>query len=512
MKAHKQRRRKKKSRWTRRLRPVGQTLAALPGKMRASARRLRRRVTSRSFRAALLCLPALLTIAVVTWGGLVSHETAMRTVARYRQAGQTAVEAKDAELAALYFHKLLYLDESEPQARYGLALLADARGDTQPAERLMQQLAPTPDSGYAPAQFWLAQQRIRRSSTEQRPLPVQDVELLQKRLSYVVAQEPRHMEARRLLGQLCIDTGRVTEAVTHLAVAAEDQPSLHLTLIQLGTVLGNRTVREFHGKAAREYFQRQLAAKPQDTEAELGLAAAELSLGNATRAIDLLQDGMTRTDDPRFQLGLTSGYLAIFDQTDPRDIARRLELIERAWRHGPDNAAVLTRVQQLAASSGPEAERARKTIERSLEMGKAPALAHFLLGAMDFGAGELTAARSHFEEAHRLDPTSAQTANNLAWLLSNSEPLDLSRALLLVTAVVRSFPAQANFRETRGQILVKLGRYQEAVTDLEMALAALPGTPAIHEALAKAYDALGDKELAARHREHAKISQPAKTQ
>ena len=59
----------------------------------------------------------------------------------------------------------------------------------------------------------------------------------------------------------------------------------------------------------------------------------------------------------------------------------------------------------------------------------------------------------------------------------------------------------ARFMETRGQILVKLGRWQEASQDLEHAInGSVPNSNEAHRSLVVAYEALGLKELAEAHR------------
>ncbi len=61
-------------------------------------------------------------------------------------------------------------------------------------------------------------------------------------------------------------------------------------------------------------------------------------------------------------------------------------------------------------------------------------------------------------------------------------------------------PDHPYFRDTRGQILVKLGRYQDAIPDLEVALQAPELAKDVHRALALAYEGLGLKDLAEAHR------------
>ena len=117
--------------------------------------------------------------------------------------------------------------------------------------------------------------------------------------------------------------------------------------------------------------------------------------------------------------------------------------------------------------------------------------------------GMSAAARRHLEQACQQNPQDAQSLNNLAVLLDTEPPVDQVRALELVTAALALDPRNTMYRETRGQILLRLQRYAEAVTDLEYALNGLGDQPKIHAALATAYDKLGQVEVARMHRQQA---------
>ena len=91
--------------------------------------------------------------------------------------------------------------------------------------------------------------------------------------------------------------------------------------------------------------------------------------------------------------------------------------------------------------------------------------------------------------------------NNLAYALSQREDADLPRALQLANAAVDTSEGNLYVLETRGQILLKMGRWKEAISDLEAALAEIELRPQVREALALAYDEVGRPELAARHRD-----------
>ena len=73
--------------------------------------------------------------------------------------------------------------------------------------------------------------------------------------------------------------------------------------------------------------------------------------------------------------------------------------------------------------------------------------------------------------------------------------------------VLEKFPDTPGFRETRGQILVRMGRWQQAVTDLEFALPSQVSKRGTHKALAEAYRGLNLRDLAAEHERRA--SEPA---
>ena len=71
-------------------------------------------------------------------------------------------------------------------------------------------------------------------------------------------------------------------------------------------------------------------------------------------------------------------------------------------------------------------------------------------------------------------------------------------------------PERPNFRDTRGQILAKMGRWKEALVDLEIALRAMVGNRGLHRALAEVYQHLDQPSLAAEHRRIAERKAPEK--
>jgi tetratricopeptide (TPR) repeat protein len=459
----------------------------------------------------LFCLPSLLGIIVSVGTAVWISRLSLGDVeSEYARAARDALAANKIDLACWCNRKLLFIQPNDAEPRLVLAQMAEKSGDLARTERLMRQVAPLAETGYAPAHLWMARKLMSEAPAKGQQQQVRQITEIQQHLRHAIEVEPRNMEARELLGNICARTGQVSEAIANLTVAAEVHPSVHLTLAQLFAVRGDRSLAEMHGRTVQDHFQKKLAANPDDIDAELGLAASDLFLGDSQKAIDVLTRGFERTHDKRFDLALTGAYVLAFDQTDPSNVTRRLDLIQKAWDHGSDSVAVLARLDGLTSGTGSEAQRARETLEKSIEQDKSSGLAHYALAGVAVRDGDLKKALVHAEAAYAAIPGVPEMGNNLAFLLMSNDPPDLDRAIKLADAAVNAAPDNPNFRETRGQILVKLQRYRDAVPDLEVALRVLKDMPGIHSGLADAYEHLGDRELAAKHRELAAAKTNAK--
>ena len=71
---------------------------------------------------------------------------------------------------------------------------------------------------------------------------------------------------------------------------------------------------------------------------------------------------------------------------------------------------------------------------------------------------------------------------------------------------LEQFPDNPGFRDTRGRVLARLGRNENAAADLEFAAARLAKPAETRMALAKVYDALGRTQLAEQQRRLAKTA------
>jgi tetratricopeptide (TPR) repeat protein len=273
-----------------------------------------------------------------------------------------------------------------------------------------------------------------------------------------------------------------------------------MTLAQIYVRLGKRSLAEFRGQEVRDYYRKRCEQDENDIEAHLRWSSAEVFLEHFNESVGILTEGLQRTKDERFRKALSATYVTWFGRTDPSNLARQLELLQLALAFGPDNPAALRCLQFFGDKKGPEAQEVKQILEDHLAQGRAPGTVHFILGTMAIHADDLQQAATHLEQAHRASPNAPAIANNLAWAYTVSDPPKLDRALEMANIALELEPRRAEFLDTRGQIFIKMGRYNEAVTDLEASLKSLKDTLHVHASLADAYENLGVPDLAAKHR------------
>ena len=150
------------------------------------------------------------------------------------------------------------------------------------------------------------------------------------------------------------------------------------------------------------------------------------------------------------------------------------------------------------------------TLRRLLAKGEATAQVHFALGLDAWDRGAVKEARVHWERANQLAPDLPVIVNNLAWLLYQSGPSELLKALDMINLAITKAPRETNFRDTRGHIFIKMGKFREALEDLEAALPNSPNNAEMHRSLAEVYSQLEMPALADEHKRLAATKLPVK--
>jgi tetratricopeptide (TPR) repeat protein len=419
-------------------------------------------------------------------------------VAKVRGPVNAAYQARDYATATVGYRGLLQLQGAgEPEYRFRLALSQLNLGRQEEAFALMLRLAPLAKPGYAPAHLQVALSLL--SDTN---LTAWSIPLAEQHLKHVVALDPASAQAHELLGNLNLRQGNYAEAKKHLLEAVQTRNEAILPLARALQALGEDAgVRQWADRALRHYRSELERPVPNEVELRLRMVETLLLLQDPASAQSVLEVAWKLNPNPAYETALgdvAAIWATTLAEQKPPPLALRLNVVQRGLEHAPQNLRLLEQLVALSMATGPEAAAAREALDPILKEGGRAAWVHFFLGLLARQQGDDALARKHYELAYEMAPDLAYLANNLAVLLVADKNPDLPRAFSLIDPLVAKYPDNPHSRETRGQVLAKMGRYQEAVKDLEMALPGIQGAARLntYAALSAAYRGLGMADVA----------------
>jgi tetratricopeptide (TPR) repeat protein len=480
------------------LRPLWYPFAALGGFLQAW-------LATRNYRQLVWGLPVVLVLLPLTgiaaWTALWGRGS---IAAQYRLAVKEAREAKDYERVRLFERKLAQLGVSTQLVEYQTASALAQDGKYGEAYERMQRLAPAGRPGYPHAHFWIVQHlmngTVEASDAERNRLTKihldhlqaigakgADVDLLR---AIWLSQNQRHQEAAKLLEPFA----------SRILPAAVMRMEIHIAQKKIEEARGDaRWVRSHMGDRMR----RGEMLSPRDFHS---WAIAEELLGNLPKAHALVEQWLKaepESKDARRILAELSRRL--FDQALTAPDPDADQLARLFFQSVESTEDPLQRQQQVAALYQLRGQFPviQEVLTQILDSPQTPALVLEAVGTAAAMAGDLGMAKDYLRRSTTKDPRHSVARNNYAWVVLQEPKGDLEDALAAVNKALEIRPDEFRFRETRGQILARLGRWQEAIAELEYAANGMPESSDIHRSLAKAYDALGEKQLAQVHREHA---------
>lgn len=457
-------------------------------------------------RSPILLLQSIPAIASIIVGAYFFSASTLTTrgdlVDSYTQAARSAMSEEQFEQAKVYLDRLVKLGVEDNRTLYLMARALDEVGDQDRVVAILDKIAPNDRAVYADAHFWNAQ-RISATFTADRPR-IAETEL---HLQYVVKLDPGHLDANYRLGQLYLILGRPENAVEHLETVVSARPSVSLELARAYLLVGDQNRAIQMAKTAQAYASRESELDRMDADKTLSWANAELFLENYVEAIRILRSAVTLHQDnpealPNLQRALSLTYMEYADwlnQKVPNSEAAQLQLLESALETYPFEQQLLERFLRLLQD-----DRWLELEPRLLELlsrGESPAFIHLIIGTAAGQRDDFKKALFHLNRANELKPDLIIVLNNLAYFIASSPDGDLDTAMRFCKMALEQTPDSHAIRETRGQILVRQGRFVEALSDLEYALQVYKDNVQLHRALAETYENLDQPELARIHRE-----------
>lgn len=465
-------------------------------------------------------LPSVAVVLGAVWlvvAGRLRSETALAE--DYLVAARQAEAVNKPEVAALLLERVVQLRPADDETLYRLATQTQQSGDQVRAAVLFQQLAPEDGQGYFPAQLEVGRYYLTHLQASR-----DNARRAETHLEHALTLEPRSPSAHALLGQLYFGRGLWGLAIEHFELALqyavtgqrelpEDLQVVQLLLAKAYSFRGNLSTNqddldraERLAKAARAQFAARVAAKPKDAvQARIILADACMFLEDFEAAAQTLEEGLALDDQnatlrsalAQFNVAWSDAMLK--NGTGTRE--ERFELLSTALLLDPNCAAIFDRMLAILTEHGETATAAREFLLSNVAHGRAIGLSHLLLGTSAYEAQDSTAAAYHLERAFESLRNAPIVVNNLAWFLAFREPPELDRALQLINEALSRQPGDPRFLDTRGQIFTKLKCWDDAIADLERALAVDEPARETHLALAECYEAKGLADLSRRHRQ-----------
>jgi len=426
--------------------------------------------------------------------------------ARY-QLARVLYETGQTDDAVLIMRQLAYssagaLADSESNGESGQESVADAADSATPNE------AGTVSKfsrGDLRAAHWLLANRYLQVPRDQ--WSEQEKAELHPLLQWLYSRSPRDLLVTRLYSEELLRGERLEEALPLLLQLAPLSPSDSFRAAVVASVTGSKERATALANQALELLSLESDAERETAEWLLANAECQLFLGNHGEGLKLLAKAVTVTDDEalRDQMRQMAGQTLItwsqqIDDSPNKTIDDQLQVLrnlQQALNIAPNNPLVLGYLSQYLLTTYAEDEERVVALRESLISGTSPGISHFLRGTLAHLKGNAAEAKTHLELSAKHLPTNRSILNNLAFVMAGQGDEHLTKALDIIEGVIVAEPnPNPNYFDTRGGILLKLGRYQEAIADLEYGLQ-IPGRKREAQLdLAECYERLGNAELA----------------
>lgn len=505
----------------------------------------------RPWRLFAFCLPALVAggmlllviLAICSQRKVDLHQHYDR-LAQYLLATRKFEEARVACL-----HGLSEENRSRERAQwlFYLALSLNELGQKQEASALLAAAAPLDHPGCVDAHLFVAKtllnstnlttEALRTGTQSSTNFTAETLYSVERHLLNAIALEPQSLEANEMLGRFYINTHNPAKARTRLMKIYAAKPDTALLLAitwvmdkdsaaailwsdraimayeknlidsapnyspddRLGLVQA-LSIKQMYAptqEAVAPEPRKVSSTAPQDSPPFwLGVVRLLMFNGKFSPALQTLNQQMLVNSNTAYASAMGDVCDIWAENINPKQAgasAARLKLVQKGLANAPENLK-LQLLLVLATHANDDSSAEAKALMDKLvagATGDAAAWWHFVLWTDARIRGDMVTARKYLQTAYELAPKIPQIQNDMAMDLSTGNQEDVKRGLKIIQSLVDQYPFDAGLRDTRGEILAKLGRNEEAVADLEYAVPRLANSAESQQLLNKLYAALG---------------------
>ncbi len=409
-------------------------------------------------------------------------------------------EAKNSAYADLLFRRVLQLEPNNKNARFFVAYNLGLRGNVDQARGMMQSLAPSDVNAYPRAHAWIAMDMLGQI--------FRGVKVDRKELAHHLAVAADYSGTSALVlsayAQMLESEGKFSEAINMMQRAAARDRGFYLPLASMQARHKQPIQSKESADRAISHYSESFGRKDEPDQDRIAVAETYVQSKNFEAAIKVLSDGLNlREDRPMLRRAMSNVYRFMYRsqlaKTEAGQIKANLGLLNAAMLADPTNPAVGEEVailQQLGVTAD---ETMIQALKQQLATGGATAITHLLLGNSYMNKEDIEMANRHWKLALGQDPNMVLAMNNLAVGLSLLTPPKFDEALELIDRAIELSHGDAEFLDSKGEILVRAGRDEDAIILFEKAIQADPTRISTREKLVKCYEKAGMMDLADSH-------------
>jgi len=481
-------------------------------------------------------LPAFAVLVI--WSAILGRSLWIQgsMIGRYRELGQAAIKNSEFELARTYYERVEQLaGKRDPGDDFSVTLAEFQSGDFAAGQSLLDQLAPADGLGYPKAHRLKAMQLVSMltaapsdggdplaDGADRAPVDQSMWELVRRHLDRSGGEDP--VQLADLWTAYYLAAGKPSDAIAQQMEAARRKPDRWLATAQFCDNLKDEIQRKLACRQAESHLGSKIKDNPFDHSSRIKLARVFIYDNRFEEAASTLFQGLklagNESSPAVLELRRAASEVLLLQMDSvsgdtEKDLLSKHRLVTQAIELDANNPLAYQRLLAMFTADASRENRQTlfQVLEQQVAKGESIAMAHFTLGFANWVDGNRDNAVWHTERALELEPRMSGVMNNFAWMLAHDESPDLQRALALINAALEKKPNELRFRDTKGVILMKLERWEEALTEFETILPRVEQRKrgSIHQHLAEIYTALGRSGLADRHRaEAARKKQPEK--
>lgn len=435
----------------------------------------------------------------------------------YAREASTALLEEDFDKAGVMFRKLVRLNPNAGQQyRFELVQAQMLAGKENEALPELRALAPEDRPGYPKAHYLLAD-HYKKVGRQQSGNPFQLSSLIEKHLvkafegnanDYLVQQElaALHLARASSVSNQLERRPALLKAAQSFETLVEKDIAFALPLAEIYLELEEKERLNNLTDIAIEGVKPKL----EDPNTKIGAlvfvsrflilskkhqAASELLLDHSQRSQG---EQRRRIESILSELYVSWSDLHRPDQESP-DSQRQLELIYQALRFNPLSEAATLRMIQF--NQDPKAF-SDEQLNKMLLESNSPHLINLSLAERAMKANDNERALEHYRRAMEQAPAVAPgMLNNMAWVIAKDRNGDFPLALQLINQCLEMLKGRPDYRtalDTRGRIYIRLGEFEKALADLELALTddRLQNNLGVLNSLSICYEKLGNTKQA----------------